>query len=182
MAATVFGIGLLSIGSLVFAATWSYLPGAISLWFAASALLWVIFVRPRVVVARAGITVVNPLRTIVLPWSQIESLDNRYSLSITTAARRFSAWAAVAPTRFQSRRIESSDLRNTYLSGRTLIRAADSPLSETGGVLMLAEYWKRELGTQSDDAPIQVIISWPAIGLLAAAVLVIAIALSLGWL
>lgn len=182
LAATSFGIGALSVGSLVFASKWVLLPGALSIWFAASVILYALMVRPKVVVARAGITVVNPIRTIDLPWSAIEQLDNRYALTIATATAKFTAWAAIAPSRYQARRIDQSDLKSTYLSNRTLIRAADSPLSETGGVMMLAEYWKRELGTHSEVAPVSIRFDWLTIGLLVAAVVVIAVALGADWL
>lgn len=59
------------------------------------AVLW----RPSVAVSADGVTLVNVLRTIVVPWPALIDVDTRFSLSLRTPGGTFSAWAAPAPGR-----------------------------------------------------------------------------------
>jgi len=62
---------------------------------AAYAVLW----RPRLVVDDDAVTVVNVLRTIVIPWSALIDVDTKFSLTLRTPNGRYSVWAAPAPGR-----------------------------------------------------------------------------------
>jgi hypothetical protein len=59
---------------------------------------WGAFWRPRVVVSDGGVTVVNTLRSVEVPWPAVQSVDGRYGLRLLTAYGRVTAWAAAAPT------------------------------------------------------------------------------------
>jgi len=62
---------------------------------AAYAVLW----RPRLVVDDEAVTVVNVLRTVVIPWSALIDVDTKFSLTLRTPNGRYSVWAAPAPGR-----------------------------------------------------------------------------------
>src|SRR5690554_2028673 len=62
-----------------------------------TALAWALYWRPEVEVSDGGIRVVNPWRTVHVPWPALESVDERWSFAVrTTQGRRVSAFAAPA--------------------------------------------------------------------------------------
>lgn len=64
-----------------------------------SVLAWAMLWRPLVEVADGGVTVVNPLRTVHVPWPALVGVDTRWSLTLhTTGGAKVSAFAAPAPT------------------------------------------------------------------------------------
>jgi hypothetical protein len=69
---------------------------------------WAAFWRPQVEVSDGGVTVVNTLRTVVVPWPAVESVDGRYGLVIRTAYGPVTAWGAAAPGGRQRARGEQS--------------------------------------------------------------------------
>jgi hypothetical protein len=78
---------------------------------------WAAFWRPHVEVSDGGVTVVNTLRTIRVPWPAIEDVDGRYGLRLRTAYGTVTAWAAGAPAGRQRARGEDSAMAQT-VSGR----------------------------------------------------------------
>lgn len=60
---------------------------------AAVALVWALFWFPRVEVSDGGITVVNIVRTVHIPWPCFGSADARWTLSIDTAGGTVTSWA-----------------------------------------------------------------------------------------
>src|SRR5690349_14645185 len=67
---------------------------------------WAAFWRPHVEVSDGGVTVVNTLRTVRVPWPAIEDVDGRYGLRLRTAYGSVTAWAAGAPAGRQRARGE----------------------------------------------------------------------------
>lgn len=68
------------------------------------ALGWAVFWRPRAVVDDDGVTLVNIVRTVHVPWQRFRSADTRWALSITTTeGRTYSSWAVPAGSGFGSR-------------------------------------------------------------------------------
>ena len=59
---------------------------------------WAAFWRPGVEISDGGVSVVNTLRTVHVPWPAIESVDGRYGLRLRTAYGPLSAWGAGAPS------------------------------------------------------------------------------------
>ncbi len=55
---------------------------------------WALFWRPRVVLDDAGVTVVNVVRTIAVPWPLLDGAEAGWSLVVRTAGHRWTAWAA----------------------------------------------------------------------------------------
>ena len=58
---------------------------------------WAAFWEPRVEVTDGGVTVVNTLRTVEVPWPAVQSVDGRYGLRLETAYGPVTAWGASAP-------------------------------------------------------------------------------------
>jgi len=59
---------------------------------------WAAFWQPRVEVSDGGVTLVNTLRTIEVPWPAVQSVEGRYGLQLRTAYGAFTAWGASAPS------------------------------------------------------------------------------------
>ena len=60
---------------------------------------WAVLWRPLVEVSDGGVRVVNPLRTVHVPWPALTLVDTRWSLTLhTTTGGVVSAFAAPAPT------------------------------------------------------------------------------------
>lgn len=55
---------------------------------------WLAFWAPRIDISPTDVTVVNPFRTYRIPWSALESVENRWVLVLVTSNSRISAWAA----------------------------------------------------------------------------------------
>ncbi|WP_035801037.1 PH domain-containing protein [Kitasatospora mediocidica] len=49
--------------------------------------------RPAVLVSRDRLLVRNPLRTLVVPWSQVEDLRSTYSAELTAGGKTYQLWA-----------------------------------------------------------------------------------------
>lgn len=59
---------------------------------------WAVLWRPLVEVSDGGVRVVNPLRTVHVPWPALTGVATRWSLTLRTTAGVVSAFAAPAPT------------------------------------------------------------------------------------
>jgi hypothetical protein len=59
--------------------------------------LWGIFWRPAVIVDDAGVSLLNIVRDVRVPWSVLELVETRYALTLHVGERRFRSWAAGAP-------------------------------------------------------------------------------------
>ncbi len=90
-------------GGLLAYAPWLLLPAAV---------VWAVFWNPRVVVDDSGLTLVNVLRTVRLPWPAIQDVDTRWALKLHTAYGTFGAWAAPSAGRYASRGISPNDIRH----------------------------------------------------------------------
>jgi hypothetical protein len=117
--------GALAVGSLVYARAWSSLAsyGAVCALvglFGWSA-LWAAYVE----VSDGGVVLRNVLRTIRLPWPAITDVDGRYGLRLDTAyGRRFTGWAAPAPTGRARARGEESEVAALVRSRLDALRGA----------------------------------------------------------
>ena len=62
-----------------------------------TALVWAVYWRPEVEVSDGGVRIVNPWRTVHVPWPAIDEVNHRWSLSVRTVdGRTVSAFAAPA--------------------------------------------------------------------------------------
>jgi Bacterial PH domain len=111
-------------GGLLAYAPWLLLPAAV---------VWAVFWNPRVVVDDSGLTLVNVLRTVRLPWPAIQDVDTRWALKLHTAYGTFGAWAAPSAGRYASRGISPNDIRHLPEERRSGgVRIGDSPHSPSG--------------------------------------------------
>lgn len=174
------GITVVSVIALVgIVAQYGMREGAIVLpWLALVVLTcWACLWRPYVAVDDAGVRFVNVLRTIVLPWPSIRSVDTKWALSLDTAYGTYTAFAAPAPGVFgtaRAQRSEASGLpKSTY--GPEGIRPGDLPSSGSGETALLIRerleslYEAGHLGPDSpveqDHAPIEWHVGTIAIGI-----------------
>ena len=120
---------------------------------AAIAVFWVLVVSPKVVFTNVGVEIHNPFRTVKVGWLRADDFVTKYSFTVLVKDSKFSAWAAPAANRFNSRRLHNSDYRGTGLESRKVIAPSDSPRSESGVALILANKHSEDAinkGTASD--------------------------------
>jgi hypothetical protein len=105
----------------------------------ANILVYLIFIRPKVIYSDQGICIVNPIEEITIGWGDITLVDAKWCMSITSKHGRFNAWAAPAPSRHHSKKIHSSELRGMDIHGHNSISPARSPKSESGIAVHMAQ-------------------------------------------
>lgn len=59
-------------------------------------MVWVLFGNPKVTVADGGITMVNVVRSVHVPWPTLREVETRWSLSVRTTTGSYSSWAIPA--------------------------------------------------------------------------------------
>jgi len=120
---------------------------------AAMAIFWVLVVHPKVVFTTTGVEIHNPFRTVKVGWLTADDFVTKYSFTVLVKESRFSAWAAPAANRFNTRKHHPSDYRGTGLESRKVIAPSDSPRSESGVALILANKHREDAikkGTASE--------------------------------
>jgi hypothetical protein len=126
--------------------------------FAAS--VYVLFWRPAILVDDTGVTVVNLIRDVHIPWRRLEALDTRFSLTLHSEERTVAAWAAPAPGRSQALRQSRRDTAALAAMGTALdhgLRSSAAPNSDSGGAaLMVRVRWEHALARPpaGDDGPV----------------------------
>lgn len=99
---------------------------------------WLMFWLPRVVVHDAGVTLVNPLQTLVVPWSTIIMVDTKYAMTLVTPKHRYAAWAAPAPGVISALRDARSSAKTERRDGTGAryqsVRPGDQRSSDSGAV------------------------------------------------
>ena len=142
----------------------------------AVAVTWAVLARPSVIVSDGGVTIVNVLRTVELPWPAIQAVDTKWALTLQTAYGPYSAWAAAAPGRAVVRRATKSDVahlpESTYGLGG--IRPGDLPASQSGAAaLLIRERWEALRDAGYLDQPVleraqpRTTTHWPILALIA---------------
>ena len=83
---------------------------------------WQLFWMPSVVVHDAGVTLENPFRSIEVPWAALVHVDTRFALTLVTAEKSYTSWAAPAPGIWGGRHARPEDLHGlpatTYGPGK----------------------------------------------------------------
>ena len=90
-----------------------------------------------------GLVIINPLTRHVIGWQDVEEIETRYTMSIVTHDRKgkkgkIQAFAAPAPGRYHSRTIHQSEMRGLNLKESNVIRAGDSPRTNSGAAAAIA--------------------------------------------
>lgn len=119
---------------------------------------WALFWRPKVTVSDGGVQLVNPLRTVDLPWPSIQLIDTKWALALRTSYGTYTAWAAPAPSRMQARKLTRGERgslpESTFIDGDA-IRPGDAPDAPSGAVAMvIRRRWERLRDAGHLDAPV----------------------------
>jgi hypothetical protein len=141
-------------------------------------LAWLLFWRPRVNVRVDAVEVVNPLRTIVVPWAALIDVSTKFSLTLVTPKGTFSAWAAPGPGRHSTLHATPPELKGVPRSAFDAagsIQIGDLPISSSGAAGdLVRRHWQElieseelELGA-ADTTPVDVRWDRTALGVLAA--------------
>lgn len=148
--AAVSAVAILVTGSLH---SWPAVLPVILVGYAA----WMVFWLPRVQLNDAGVTLVNPLQTLVVPWSTIILVDTKYALALVTPAGRYTAWAAPAPGVMSalrdSRRSARSESRDQTGANYTSIRPGDQRTSDSG---VVADMVRRRLERMAEEGTLDI--------------------------
>jgi hypothetical protein len=146
-------------------------------------LAWLVFWRPRVDLDDEGVTVVNPVRTTVVPWPALVDVRTQYALTLVTPSGQVRAFAAPGPGRHQvltAGREEVTAQPRMAFDSRGAVAMGDLAGSPSGRVALairrrwedLVETEQLELGV-ADETPVT--RRWDAWALGAIAVLVVAV-------
>lgn len=134
---------------------------------------WQLFWRPAVVVDNAGISLENPFRSIAVPWAALVHVDTRFALTLVTAERSYTSWAAPAPGIWGGRNARPEDLRGlpgtTYGPGGS-VRPGDLRSTDSGQAAQLVRARWHELvesgrlvAGDAATTPVKVTYRWPVV-------------------
>jgi len=152
-------------------------------------LAWLVFWHPRVDVTDEGVTMVNPLRTITVPWAALINIETQYALTLVTPDGRHRAWAAPGPGRHAvvtAGNDELAGMSRTARDSRGAVAIGDLPSAPSGQVArMVRRRWEHLVESEqvplgiADDTPVTTSWNGPAIVVLAAALVgVVVVALT----
>ena len=101
-------------------------------------LIYILMHRPKLELFDEGIRITNPIREITVGWELVESIDAKYTMSITVGGKVIYAWAAPAPGRHHTRKIHPSDIKGTNIGAGGYMRPGDNPRTHSGAAAYLA--------------------------------------------
>lgn len=118
----------------------SLLSGAISIVLggAIAAFFYLAMHRPYILIGDEEIVIVNPMSTHRFNWLEIESIDTKYTMSVTVGDRTVSAWAAPAAGRIAARKVDSAEIKGLNIELAGTIAPGDLPSSDSGVAAYLA--------------------------------------------
>jgi hypothetical protein len=99
---------------------------------------YLLFLRPKVIVFDEGITIVNPITTVTIGWSEVEAIETKYTMSIQRDKEVIHAWAAPAPGRHHRRQVDPGEMRGVGHAGHEIIRPGDDPATLSGAAAAIA--------------------------------------------
>ena len=94
--------------------------------------------RPSLLIDENGVIIQNPINRFQLSWSEVTEIETQYALTFYTTDRKYIAWAALAPGRYHHRTVNSAEVKFMIPKDVTLIRAGDSPRSDSGAAAYIA--------------------------------------------
>ncbi len=165
-------------GGLLELARWAW-PVVLLGWGA-----WLLYLRPFVRVSEGFVEVSNIVRTYRVPWSDIETIESRFALTIRTrSGRTIRAWAAPAPGARQALSTQRADVAHTPGDDDTR-RPSDAEGTASGDAAGLV---RRELDRhRREDSPLssapaagEAVVTWHPLLIAGTAVLTAAAVLSL---
>lgn len=104
------------------------------------ALLYLIFIHPKVIFSDEGLVIINPLKKITIGWHEISEIDARFTMYVTHLPTevKVHAFAAQAPGRYHGRNIHPNEVKGLRIGDSGLIRAGESPRSNSGAATAIA--------------------------------------------
>jgi len=137
MAGCVFLLDLLFLVQVVFYGDGQWFT-QITLIVASLAIVWILFIHPKVEIFDEGITVVNPFITATIGWAEVDEIETRFALTIYSGQAKVVAFAAPAPGRYQARTIHKSEFRGVSQDKDFGVRPGDSPRTHSGAAAHIA--------------------------------------------
>ncbi|AEI11227.1 PH domain-containing protein [Cellulomonas gilvus] len=140
---------------------------------------WLAFWYPRVEVDDEAVRLVNPLRTVSVPWAALAHVSTQYAMTLVTPHGQYRAWAAPGPGAGHVARVSVSDVRAVSAGSadaRGAVPMGDLPTAPSGSAaLLVRRRWQRlveegrvEAGV-ADRTPVTNRWNVPAIAVLAVA-------------
>lgn len=125
---------------------------ATALWAGAILIgIYLIILRPKIIFTDHYLEIINPVQRVRIGWNDITSLGAKWALRVESRHGAFTAWAAPAPSRFHTKKIDRSELRFMRIAHEESINAAHSPKSESGAALHIAQLrWANNRGAGSE--------------------------------
>jgi Bacterial PH domain len=110
--------------------------------------VYTLFWRPCVRVDDDGVTLVNLVRDVRVPFRALDAVGTRFALTLEARGRRYTAWAAPAPGRTSSMGLARRDaMAMEHLTAANLaegVRASSAPNTDSGGAaLLVQDAWSR---------------------------------------
>ncbi len=115
-------------------------------------LVYALFWRPRLVVDADGVTLVNVLRDVRIPFSRIRSVQTRYTMTVETEEGEFASWSAPAPGRTSAMSLSRREASGANLMGADLsqgISASTAPNTDSGSAALLVRHRWQVWGERS---------------------------------
>jgi hypothetical protein len=162
------------------------IPLALAVAFVGYWLFWF----PKVMLDDGGVTLVNPVRIVSVPWPALVTVDTKFALKLVTPSGSYTAWAAPAPGVVGTYRAKPIDVRNlpgTSFGPEGSMRPGDLKNSDSGAAAylvrsrwaVLVESGRLDVD-QTETAAVAIRHNWLHVS--AAVVLVLAVALILSGL
>lgn len=132
------------------------LPFAVLAALVVHALFW----RPRVAVDGDGVTLVNVVRDVRIPFARLEDVRTRFALTLDTSEGSYTSWSSPAPGRTSSWGLTRKDAGGVQAMGTPVdqgLSASAAPNTDSGAAALLVRHrWDvwREHGGASGAGPV----------------------------
>lgn len=103
-------------------------------------LIWEGLWRPLLTITGDGVEVMNPLRSVQIPWNALVNVDTKFALTLFTPGRKFEVWIAPSPGRsfgYRSAALAEREIRRTSPHSSSTVRPGDLVTSESGAAASL---------------------------------------------
>lgn len=157
------------------------LIGAVALFVGLAAAAWVLFLRPHVQLREDGVLLANIVSDTVVPFAAVEEITHQWAFELhDRQGRRHSSWA-IPVKRERVRRREIEDFAETTRQRGSAGATAQGVADEAQRALHRWRLDGGEVGRAEGEGHAQVRqqLSWPAVGVLGAAVALAVLAILL---
>ncbi len=110
-------------------------------------LVYALFWRPHVRVDEDGVTLVNVLRDVRVPFRALDAVTTQFALTLHCQDHKYAAWAAPAPGRTSVMGLARRDATGLQHLGVNIdqgMTASAAPNTDSGGAALLVQHrWER---------------------------------------